>query len=101
MADLVRRLRLLPNAKIPVSAAAQEHGVLRRLQGYTVAMLVEESRILQVSIFGTLQDNLGSVDFSTVLLDVMTIADEVDSQLKQTMVGFTDTQPAKAAALTQ
>jgi hypothetical protein len=28
------------------------------------------------------------VDFSTVLLDVMTIADEVDSQLKQSMLGF-------------
>ena len=99
MADLVRRLKLLPNGKIPVSNAAHEHGVLRRIQSYTVAMLVEESRNLQVSIFGTLQNNLGCVDFSTVLLDVMTIADEVDSQLKQTMVGFMDTQPAMAAGL--
>jgi DNA-binding response OmpR family regulator len=101
MADLVRRLKLLPNAKIPVSAAAREHGALRRLQGYTVAMLVEESRNLQVSIFSTLQNNLGTVDFSTVLLDVMTIADEVDSQLKQAMLGFTETQPAMAAGLAQ
>jgi hypothetical protein len=51
-------------------------------------MIVEESRILQVSIFGTLQKNLGSVDFSLLLPDVMTIADEVDSQLKQTIVSF-------------
>ena len=51
-------------------------------------MIVEESRILQVSIFGTLQKNLASVDFSLLLLDVMTIADEVDSQLKQTLVSF-------------
>jgi hypothetical protein len=61
---------------------------VRRKQGYTVAMAVEESRILQVSIFSTLQNNLRSVDFSSVLLDVMTIADEVDSQLKQSMLGF-------------
>ncbi len=88
LADLVRRLRLAPNAELPGSTAAREHGIMRRKQGYTVAMAVEESRILQVSIFGTLQNNLRSVDFSSVLLDVMTIADEVDSQLKQAMLGF-------------
>jgi DNA-binding response OmpR family regulator len=88
LGDLVRRLRLAPNAKLPNSTAAREHGIMRRKQGYTVAMAVEESRILQVSIFGTLQNNLRSVDFSSVLLDVMTIADEVDSQLKQSMLGF-------------
>ncbi len=61
-------------------------------------MLVEESRILQVSIFNTLQNNLGSIDFGTVLLDVMTIADEVDSQLKQAMLGFMETAAAMSAS---
>jgi hypothetical protein len=51
-------------------------------------MVVEESRILQISIFRTLQRNLCSVDFSKVLLDVVTIADEVDSQLKQALSSF-------------
>jgi DNA-binding response OmpR family regulator len=95
--DLVRRLRLPSDAKSPISPAAREHGILRRKQGYTVPMVVEESRILQVSIFNTLQNNLGSVDFGTVLLDVMTIADEVDSQLKQAMLGFMETAAAKSA----
>ena len=98
LGDLVRRLRLAPDAKAPISSAARKHGVLRRKQGYTVPMVVEESRILQVSIFNTLQNNLGSVDFSTVLLDVMAIADEVDSQLKQAMLGFMETAPAKSAS---
>jgi CheY-like chemotaxis protein len=93
LGDLVRRLRLAPNAKLPKSIAAREHGILRRKQGYTVAMAVEESRILQVSIFSTLQNNLRSVDFNSVLLDVMTIADEVDSQLKQAMLGFMEPPP--------
>jgi DNA-binding response OmpR family regulator len=97
LGDLVSRLRLPADAKSAVSRAAREHGVLRRAQGYTVAMVVEESRILQVSIFNTLQNNLGSVDFGTVLLDVITIADEVDSQLKQAMLGFTETAAARAA----
>jgi hypothetical protein len=51
-------------------------------------MMVEESRILQVSIFETLRNNLSSVDFSLLLTDVMTIADEVDWQLKQTLTSF-------------
>jgi CheY-like chemotaxis protein len=91
IADLVYRLRLPPNAKANISIAAREHGDLRRRQGYTAAMVVEESRILQVSIFNTLQKNLSRVDFSKVLLDVITIADEVDSQLKQAM--FTYVEP--------
>ncbi len=87
--ELVKRLRvprsLGTNA---VSEAAVLHGTIRRSQGYSVPMLVEESRVLQVSIFETLQKNLNTVDFSLLLLDVMTIADEVDSQLKQTISSF-------------
>lgn len=96
LSDLVHRLP--PDAKSPVSNAAREHGILRRKQGYTAPMVVEESRILQVSIFNTLQNNSGRVDFGTVLLDVMTIADEVDSQLKQAMLGFKETAAAKSAS---
>lgn len=51
-------------------------------------MMVEESRILQVTIFQTLQKNLHSIDFSILLLGVMTIADEVDSQLSQAMACY-------------
>jgi CheY-like chemotaxis protein len=98
LGDLVRRLRRAPNAKLPNSAAAREHGILRRKQGYTVAMAVEESRILQVSIFSTLQNNLRSVDFNSVLLDVMTIADEVDSQLKQAMIGFMESPASRSTS---
>ena len=70
------------------SAAAVAHGNLRYRQGYSPAMLVHESRILQVTIFGTLQANLNSLDFSLVLPDVMTIADEVDAQLTQSMDSY-------------
>jgi hypothetical protein len=70
------------------SKAACEHGLARRKQGYTASMMVEESRILQVTIFHTLQKNLGTIDFSVLLLGVMTIADEVDSQLSQAMRSY-------------
>jgi hypothetical protein len=79
------------------SDAAVEHGHVRRSQGYSIPMIIEESRMLQVSIFHTLQNNLNTVDFSMILIDVMTIADEVDSQLKQTIVSFSE--PAAALAV--
>jgi hypothetical protein len=40
--DVIMRLRLDAGAKAPISKAAAEHGDLRRKQGYTVAMAVEE-----------------------------------------------------------
>ena len=86
--DLILRLRLDLGLKAPTSMAARDHGEMRLRQGYTATMVVEESRILQVSIFSTLQRNLCGVDFSKLLLDVVTIADEVDSQLKQAMFSF-------------
>lgn len=87
--ELVQRLRTPRHLGTKaISKAAFKHGKVRHSQGYSVPMIIEESRILQVSIFETLQDNLGSVDFSLLLMDVMTIADEVDSQLKQTIVSF-------------
>jgi YesN/AraC family two-component response regulator len=46
------------------SAAAVAHGKLRYSQGYTPEMLVHESRILQVTIFGNLQNNVKALDFS-------------------------------------
>jgi CheY-like chemotaxis protein len=88
--ELVSRLRtpIKLGTRAPVSAAAAEHGLRRRRQGYTAAMLVEESRMLQVSIFQTLQDNLKRIDFSVLLVGVMAIADEVDSQLAQQMASY-------------
>src|SRR5579864_9110677 len=80
------------------SNAAVAHGTLRQKQGYTPAMQVHESRILQVTIFGTLQSNLNSLDFSVLLPDVMTIADEVDAQLTQSMESYMQAMRKSAAA---
>jgi CheY-like chemotaxis protein len=96
IADLIHRLRLPQTKKADISIPARQHGDLRRQQGYSAAMVVEESRILQVSIFNTLQNNLDRVDFSKVLRDVITIADEVDSQLKQAMLSYDTLGPGSA-----
>ena len=95
--DVIARLRLDAGSKAPISKAAAEHGDLRRNQGYTVAMAVEESRLLQVTIFSTLHKNVKNLEFSMLLPDVVTIADEVDAQLKEQMLRFMAADAAKKA----
>jgi hypothetical protein len=89
--------RLLGNrdTEPPVSIAARAHGRRRFAQGYSVAMLVEESRILEVTTFHTLQRHQGELNRNQVLPDVVIIADEADRQLEETVVGFI---AARAAA---
>jgi hypothetical protein len=95
--DVIARLRLDAGTKAPISKAAAEHGDLRRKQGYTVAMAVEESRLLQVTIFSTLHKNMDALELSKILPDVVTIADEVDAQLKEQMLRFMAADAAKLA----
>jgi hypothetical protein len=95
--DVIKRLRMNSAEKAPLSEAAAEHGDLRRDQGYTVAMVVEESRLLQVTIFSTLHENAQELDFSKLLPDVVTIADEVDAQLKEQMLRFMAADAARFA----
>jgi DNA-binding response OmpR family regulator len=100
--DLILRLRTpnVPGAEEDsiCSEAAVAHGKMRRSQGYTPGMLVHDSRILQVTLFETLQNNLSRLDFSLLLPDIMTIADEVDSQLTQAMDSYTNVALKPAAA---
>ena len=96
--ELVDRLRVPRQlgTKQP-SEGAVKHGIIRQTQGYSIPMVIEESRILQVSIINTMQTNLNTVDFSLLLVDVMIIADEVDSQLKQTIISFSEAAEGVAA----
>jgi len=100
--DLVTRLNNFSAADkdsdADFSISATAHGKLRFMQCYTPAMLVHESRILQVTVFGVLQENLSSLDFSLLLPDVMSIADEVDAQLTQAMVSYMNEMHKAAAA---
>ena len=95
--DVIARLRLDAGSKAPISKVAADHGDLRYKQGYTVAMMVEESRLLQVSIFTVLHKNVTQLEFSTLLPNVVTIADEVDAQLKEQMLRFMAADAAEKA----
>jgi hypothetical protein len=86
--DLVGRL----NARHPIgtkasfSAAAGFHGVNRHRQGYSVSMLVERVTNIAGKHLSHAPEALSRSYFFCILLyQAMTIADEVDSQLRQAM----------------
>jgi hypothetical protein len=97
MHDVSVRLRRDEETKALISEAAADHGKLRYRQGYPVEMLIEESRLLQVSIFTTLHNNVKDLEFSTLLPDIVTIADEVDAQLREQMKHFKAAEVAEKA----
>ena len=97
--DLISRLRLAADRESPISVNATAHGQMRRAQGYSAPMLVEESRLFQVATFGTLHLHQSELDHSQVLLDIAVIADEVDAQLMETvrsLMGAKLPEPAAA-----
>jgi hypothetical protein len=96
--DLILRLRLAQNVHPPISIAAAQHGRVRREQGYTASMLIEESRVFQVSTFNTLHLHKSELDQNQLLLDIMVIADETDAQLKETVRSLMETKLAGAVA---
>jgi hypothetical protein len=96
--DLICRLRIAKSAKPTVSIAAAAHGKVRRAQGYSASMLIEESRVFQVATFSTLHLHQSELDQNQLLLDIMVIADEVDAQLKETVRSLMGKKLAMAVA---
>jgi len=87
--DLIFRLRLAKDIDMAVFFTAAAHGQRRREQGYSAAMLIEESRIFEVVTFRTLHLHLSELDQKRLLSDVMVIADEADAQLMGAVCGLT------------
>ena len=87
--DMFCRLRLAEGDSPSISLiAAAAHGKVRFAQGYSIALLVEESRIFEVNTFGTLHLHWRELDQSHALSDVMLIADEADRQLTESVRSF-------------
>jgi hypothetical protein len=95
--EIISRLRLAEDV-CPPSVAAALHGQVRRAQGYSVPMLIQESRVFQVVTFRTLDLHHSELDQNQVLLDVMIIADEVDAQLVESVRSLTGTTLSEGAA---
>jgi hypothetical protein len=92
--DLIFRLRLAKDIDMPIFFTADAHGQRRREQGYSPAMLVEESRIFQVVTFRTLHLHHSELDLQRLLPAVMVIADEADAQLREAVRSLTAMMPS-------
>lgn len=88
LCNLIYRLRLDEDKEDPSTSCSSDYGKQRFNQGYSVSMLVDESRLLQISIFDTLRRNQANLDLRLVMADVVTIADECDLQLRRSVEAF-------------
>ena len=68
--------------------ASAVHGKARYEQGYTIPLLVIESRLLQRAIAATLQANLLAVDISMVIADLIQIGETLTSVLEEAIRSF-------------
>jgi YesN/AraC family two-component response regulator len=73
--------------------AAKLHGRIRRQQGYTIPMILEESRILQTKIFKAIQADLLSVNFSLLVPDLMRTSDTLEIQLRASIEAYLEAEP--------
>ena len=69
-------------------AAAARHGATRRKQGYTVSMLLEETRLLHAVIADYTQNVLLYVDVSYVIPDLIDVGDRLHRVLRASLETF-------------
>ena len=67
---------------------ARKHGRQRREDGYGVAEIIAEGRILHNMISKTLNEHLLSIDLSTVLSDMMRLGEALHEQLEESVRAF-------------
>lgn len=68
---------------------ALRHGILRKRQGYTLDMVVEETRLFERCLLSVLQEHLLTVNLSRVIPDIIRITDFVQKLLKHSLAAFT------------
>lgn len=68
--------------------AARKHGQIRRKQRYSVPQVIEETRLLERSIFDVLHANLLSANFSNLIPDIIRISDTLQIQLKASVEAY-------------
>ena len=91
LAELSDRLETHPEETTRAQMrAAALHGKLRHEQGYSILMVVEETRVLERSIFAMLQANLLSIEASFLIPDMVRISDSLQEQLKESLRAYLD-----------
>jgi ActR/RegA family two-component response regulator len=68
--------------------SASAHGKARRRQGYSIPLIVAESRILYRIIGATIQDNLAEMDISSLIPDLLLISENLNAMLAESLRSF-------------
>jgi ActR/RegA family two-component response regulator len=68
--------------------SASAHGKTRRRQGYTIPLIVQESRMLYRVIADTVQGNLTDMDISFIIPDLILISDNLNEMLAESLRSF-------------
>ncbi|HKF20766.1 MAG TPA: response regulator [Candidatus Angelobacter sp.] len=68
--------------------SAQAHGKARRDQGYSIPLVVAESRILYKVIADTIQTTLVEMDISSIIPDLIMISDSLNAMLAESLRSF-------------
>jgi ActR/RegA family two-component response regulator len=78
--------------------AAVQHGLERRRQGYTLSMLLKESRYLRRAILTVVQRHLLEVNISFLMSDLIDLSDSLDTQVRSSVEAFLSPQSEPRAA---
>ena len=74
--------------------AARRHGQLRAEQGFRPRDIVVEAKLLHYIVSSTLEENLLTIDLSTLISDMMRIGASLHDQTEQSLIGFEE-QPQR------
>ena len=96
--ELVRRQPSDQTIETQASTSAARHGIIRRQQGYTPSMLLEETRILHHVLADCVEKNLLQVDISNLLPDIAEVDDRVHRMLKYSLEAFLQLRNDSCAA---
>lgn len=80
------------------TSAARAHGVIRRQQGFTVPLLVRETRLLQDCISRCVQANLLSIEISYLISDMISVHQTIQIELEHSIAAFMEGEPDRNAA---
>ena len=76
-----------PAKEMPVHAAARYGGV-RKQQGYSQVMLVDDTRIIDSVIYALVSENLLTIDLSHLVMDLGKLNQILEAQLQESLGAF-------------
>jgi DNA-binding response OmpR family regulator len=69
-------------------SAARAHGLVRRKQGFTVPLLIRETRLLHDSVSRCVQANLLAIEISYLLSDMISVHQAIQIELEHSIAAF-------------